>query len=413
MKKKLNALTVSGLMIGPILGSGIIFLPPIAYGILKEHAILAWVLIMALGALFAYVFARMTVMVPTNEGISVIIGQQLGNGFRKLSANYLTMAVLFGPVAVAITVAEYIQPLIPPDVGFSGFVLAFIVMAVSALIVLSGASFMGKTMLVVSSITAVLLLAGSTTTLITAPSVQLPSGLPDVGELGHTMLLIFWAIIGWEVLGNFVEEVSNLTRTIMRAMKLSLVAIVLVYLLTAFALQNSVGATMTGLLEPVFGSLSTVLFSLLVAGLCVCTIVTFTGAVVRQTVSRLQPLRIPALFRKHWPVIVILLLGNTAVLTLHSLGLLSFEHIVGAANALFIGNAFLGLLSGFRLMRSIPIRIGIGVLLLLLLIIFLFSSLYSIGFFVLVTAATLILRKKPDATASAKTLTETGEQQSL
>jgi Flp pilus assembly protein TadB len=52
---------------------------------------------------------------------------------------------------------------------------------------------------------------------------------------------------------------------------------------------------------------------------------------------------------------------------------------------MFIGNAVLGLASGFKLIPHIMIRIGIGILLFLLVIIFLFSSVYAIVLFLLIT----------------------------
>ncbi|WP_280938050.1 hypothetical protein [Sulfurospirillum multivorans] len=40
MKKQLNTVTLTGLMIGPILGSGIILLPPIVYDLTGNLSIL-------------------------------------------------------------------------------------------------------------------------------------------------------------------------------------------------------------------------------------------------------------------------------------------------------------------------------------------------------------------------------------
>ena len=86
MSKKLNAVTLSGLMIGPILGSGIIFLPPLAYKNLGEHAIFAWIIIMLMGVLFAYVFSKMNAAARDNQGASMIIAETLGKRAGALSA---------------------------------------------------------------------------------------------------------------------------------------------------------------------------------------------------------------------------------------------------------------------------------------------------------------------------------------
>ena len=113
---------------------------------------------------------------------------------------------------------------------------------------------MARVMLVLSSLTACLLLAGSLTTLVGAPVLSLPRGLPELTEFGHVLLLIFWSVFGWEVLGNYVAEVDNPARTMLCAMRISLAGIVSVYLLTAFALQNAPAGGMPGLLVPILGA---------------------------------------------------------------------------------------------------------------------------------------------------------------
>lgn len=390
MSKKLNAVTASGLMIGPILGSGIIFLPPLAYETLGEHAIIAWVVLMALGALFAYVFARMTAAVPDNQGISAVIGSMLAKRFGKLAANYLTIAVVFGPVAVSLIAAGFIEAILPHANGVGQIAVAAAVLFVSALLVLSNVAFLGRFMLVLSSLTACLLLVGSLATLISVPSVSFLQSFPPVNKMGHTLLLIFWAIVGWEVLGNYAEDVENPARTLMRAMKISLSVILLVYLITAFALQNSGDNLMSGLLTPLFGQYAAPLFGLLATCLCILTIVTFTGAVARQTAARLHTSHLPPCLQENRVSVLLLLTLNLIVLGCHALGWLSFENIVGMSNTLFIGNASLGLAGGLRLLRSVYLRIGIVILLFMILAILLFSPAYAIIFFIVVTAGSLM-----------------------
>lgn len=388
MGKKLNALMVSGLTIGPVLGSGIIFLPPLAYEKLGENSILAWVIMMALGGLFAYVFTKMAVIAPNNAGISAIVGKVLGDPFRELSANYLTLAVLFGPVVVALTAGEFLEPLFSN--GIHQITLAAIVLVICALMVLSGAAFMAKVMLVLSSLTACLLLAGSLAVLWGLPATNFPHTFPNIASFGQVLLLIFWAIFGWEVLGNYVEEVADPSRTMMQAMKISLLGIVSVYLVTSYALQNSPAGGMAGLLFPLLGKYASVVFGVLSAALCICTIVAFTGAVARQTSERLQVIRLPKSLQKKWISVLLLLMGNLLVLGFVASGWFSFENVIEVANMLFIGNAFLGLICGFRLMPNVTIRIGISVLLVIMAAVAAFLPLNAIIFFLLVTGISLL-----------------------
>ncbi len=394
MTKKMNALTLSGLMIGPILGSGILFLPPLAYKTMGLNAIYAWLIIMALGALFAYVFAHMASLASDNRGVSAIVGTALGEKFENLSANYLTAAVLFGPVAVAITAADFIISLFPGTSGPLHWIAAVLVLIISALLILSKVSFMSRLMLILSSIIAALLLVGGMATLLSADRMLLPDGFPQSRELGQALLLTFWAIVGWEVLGNYAEDIDDSRRTMMRAMRLSLFVIVLVYISSALAVQSIGAVSMAELLVPIFGPQSNAVFGSLAVGLCVCTIVTFMGAVARQLTVRAQSANICKPLQKKQAAAAALLIINLIVFTAYAFGLLTLENIIGTANTLFIGNAFLGLIAGLKLIKSIFVKIGICILLIMMLAILAFSPLYALLLFAGVSVLSLVWKKQ-------------------
>jgi len=106
MAKTLNTWTLAGLMIGPILGSGVILLPPLAYEKLGSHALWAWVVILALGAAFATVFIRMALRTRSDSGIADLVAREWGPTWGRLASNYLTGAVTFGAVPVYLTAAR-------------------------------------------------------------------------------------------------------------------------------------------------------------------------------------------------------------------------------------------------------------------------------------------------------------------
>ncbi len=394
MSRKLNAVTLSGLMIGPILGSGILFLPPLAYEKLGEYAMLAWILIMAVGVLFAYVFSRMNAMAPDNRGVSAMIGTMLSRRLGVLAANYVTVALCFGPVAVAITASEIIGAIVPISGGLQ-IALAGGVLLLCTLIVIADVSFIGKLTLTLSSLTACLLLVGSVAVLVRNPAIALPDTGLDVRRLGSTLLLLFWAIFGWEVLGNYTEDVIDPKNTTMRAMKISLTAIITIYLLTTLAVQQSRAASIAGMLSSVFGAYTDVVFGCIAVGLCICTIVMFCGAVIRQTAARLRAARIPAILQTKKAAAFALLAANLIVLISYGLRWVSFDLIVKSTNVLFIGNAFLGLLCGLKLLKSFSMRLSIGILLLMMLAIFLFLPAYALVIFAAVTVLSLVSVRTP------------------
>jgi APA family basic amino acid/polyamine antiporter len=401
--KKLNTLTLSGLMIGPILGSGIVLLPPLAIKILGDQAIIAWMIIMLLGGIFAYVFAKMSLFTSTNEGISLIIAHNLGPFFGELASNYLTMAVFFGPVAVVLTASEFISAMFVAK-DYNHLVIAFIVLVLAGIVLLMDVAKMGRLSLLLSSLTALLLVIGGALTLLAQPVIAFPNTFPEAGKLGYTLLLLFWSIIGWEVIGNYIEDVENPQSTIMRAMKISLTAVILVYLISTFALQNAVdlssidtsaSMTMGMILTPLFGDFSYFIMGVIAAGLCFCTLILFVGAVARQVAERAQKGSLPHFFiqkkgeRSPRTILLTLLSIHTLLLVFIYFNWITLEIIVGIANTFFIGNALLGLLTSLRCMTGIVIKGCVVLLILILCVLMSYSPLVAWVLFMLVSAGSV------------------------
>ena len=204
--------------------------------------------------------------------------------------------------------------------------------------------------MILSSLTALILVAGSIYNLANETAVHFPSDFPGVKVLGSTLLLLFWAIIGWEVIGNYVEEVQNPKRTIMRAMKISIAVVVLVYLLSTFTLQNSLdqqlmrttnASHMNLILVPLFGGFSSWIIGLIATGLCFCTLIMILGAVTRQIAARAEAGSIPAFFKQKKEekspkrALLMLSLFHCLMITLVHFELITIEWLVGIANTFF------------------------------------------------------------------------------
>lgn len=403
--KKLNTLTLSGLMIGPILGSGTILLPPIAIKILNDKAIYAWIIIMILGAVFAWVFTQMSLLSPGNEGVNAIIGEKLGNSFGELSSNYLISAVCFGPVAVMFTATDFLKDMLPYK-GINQGLIAIIFMLISICVLLAGVKAIGSLTLVLSSLTAVVLLVSSIVTLLKQPHLYYPAGFPSIIPLGATLLLLFWAIIGWEVVGNYVEEVNNPQKTIMNAMKLSLFVLIIVYLVSTFALQNSVvnfnvenNINMSLVLFSIFGKYSTYIMGLIASGLCFCTLIMILGAVTRQISARAKNGTLPSFFvqkpSEKSPKIALfaLTLIHIIWITLVSLNIISVQWLVSMANVFFIANALLGLVAGLFCVRAMIMKVLVFILILCLTSLLLFSNIIGWILLILVTIGSIFKYK--------------------
>ena len=164
INKNIGLITLCGLIIGPILGSGIVLLPPLAYSNIGEWAILAWIIIMLLGTVFAYVFTFLSLESPGNEGVAIAVGNTLGLFYRELCSNFLTTAVCFGPVAVLITASTYLKNIY----FFKSIKLELIVFGliiICVLLLIRGVKSIGQFNLIFTGFTSVILLCGSIYTL--------------------------------------------------------------------------------------------------------------------------------------------------------------------------------------------------------------------------------------------------------
>jgi APA family basic amino acid/polyamine antiporter len=263
--------------------------------------------------------------------------------------------------------------------------------------------------LILSSLTAVLLLTGSFYSLMAQTEILYPAGSPEPGRLGYTMLLLFWAIIGWEVIGNYVEEVERPEKTIMRSMKISVGAIILIYMISAFALQNRMqylssqdgDVNMSLVLVPLFGEFAYILMGVIAAGLCFCTLLMILGAVTRQIAVRAENGKLPAFLRmkphEKAPKRALLLLSgwHACLLLLIHFQLLSVEGIVGIANTFFIGNALLGLAASMKFLNGFLVKTSVTILMIALTILLAFSSLFAWIILAALTAATVFKAFSP------------------
>ena len=116
--KKLNTFTLSGLIIGPILGSGVILLPSMLYNKIGNYSLIIWAMILSLGFIFALIFGKLAILFPGDGGVSLATKEALGKKYQLLTSFYLICAVFFGPVAVLLIAGQFIKPYFPDISNF-------------------------------------------------------------------------------------------------------------------------------------------------------------------------------------------------------------------------------------------------------------------------------------------------------
>jgi len=355
--KKLNTLTLSGLIIGPILGSGIILLPPLLYDSIKNNSLLIWLSICFLGFIFALIFGKLAIMYKGEGGVSLATKEAMGKKYQVLTSFYLIFAVLFGPVAVILTAASFLQSYF---INTNIAIIAFVIYVFTYLLLIKRIDLIGKVMLFITSATTIIFVISSINILLNVNEFTLSFIPISNSEIGYSFLLIFWAIVGWEVIGNYSNDVRN-TKTLTTSVIFSAIVVSLVYLLIAFAisfgnftLKNQEAFKLVWLLEPIFKEYSNIILNTSAVVLCMGALTLFVGGVARLISS----LNLTKYTSKHLksgaPIgaLNLLAIAHITNLTLVYFGILNTSDLVAFADGFFIANAIIGLITAIILFKN-------------------------------------------------------------
>jgi len=365
------------MMIGSVLGSGIIILPPLALDAAGPWAIVGWILTVLFGVAFAYLFAKIGTFYPGEGGAASAVDKAFGSAAKRLATYTLSGAVLFGPVAVILTIVEYLPPAVRPDNPMGRAAIGAAIQIVCTGLLLSGLKNMSRFTLVLATTATLLLLAGSGMVLFThvGPIAPLPEF--NGSGFGYTMLLLFWAVVGWEVVGNFGDEVVDPRRTVPRAAVVAAIVIGVVSLAVAGALQYGqlppeAGHGVSTLLYPLFGAFAPWVMCVLTVALCTTTYLVIVGAVARLLAHLSRESGLPDVLdcrNKHnvpWVGVVFYTVIHLCQFGLVGLDALDLAGLVALADGFFLANALLGTLAAVRLFvtplpRIVAVLLSLGV----------------------------------------------------
>lgn len=381
-QRKIGTLSLCCMMIGAVLGSGIIILPPLAIESAGEWAVPAWGLTALFGIAFAYVFAHIGTLFPGEGGAASAVEKAFGPAAKRLATYALSGAALFGPAAVMLTIVEYLPPALLPKTPFGRGLAAGGVQIATALLLVSGLKNMSRVTLVLASVATALLLVGSGLVLLfhSAPPAPLPQF--NGGAMGYTLLLLFWAVVGWEVVGNYGAEVINPRRTVPRAALIAAIVIGLVSMAVAAGLQYGVfpdeaGHGVAALLYPLFGSFASWVMGGLVIALCVTTYLMFVGGVVRLVAHQAAEGGLPHFLDTRndhgvpWVAVTLYTIVHLFQITLASVGVLDIAGILAISDGFFMTNALMGTMAAVKLFatplpRMVAVTLSLGIFMVLM-----------------------------------------------
>ncbi len=384
VSKKLNTFTLSGMIIGPILGSGVILLPPLLYDLIQDFSLIIWAVILTLGFIFALIFGKLAILYPGDGGVSLATKEAMGKKYQLLTSFYLICAVFFGPVAVLLIAAEFLQPYLHE---FSLVQLGFLIYCITYLLLLVKIDFLGKLMLVITSAITLIFLISSIDILLSVNSFDFALPYIEPNKIGYSFLLVFWAIVGWEVIGNYSNEVEE-SKTLTKAVIISAIIVSLIYVLVALAIcfgefpdKITQSFKLVWLIEPLFKGYAQPILSSISITLCIGTLILFVGGVARLTSS----LKLTNYTSKHLnngvPIGAINFLTLIYIITLMLVAYeyLDLKNLVAFADGFFIANAIIGLITAIILFEKGFLKYSAVVLILLFSAILLASNILILG----------------------------------
>ena len=352
-----------------------------------NYSLFVWFSILVLGFAFALIFGKLAILFPGEAGVSLATKEAMGKKYQHLTAFYLILAVFFGPVAVLLIAADFIQSYFPET---NLVFLAFGIYVVTYALLLVKIDFLGKIMLIVSSTVAIIFLISSIYILYQTETFSFVLPKLDVEKLGYSFLLIFWSIVGWEVIGNYSNDVKD-SKTIKRAVVFSAVSVSIIYFLISlavcfadFPLKNIEPFRLVWLIEPLFGSYSNSILAIVSLILCIGTLILFVGGVSRlifalsDKKSNFVTKKTAISLKNGTPIGALNALSFIYMITLYLVYIefLSLDNLVAFADGFFISNALIGLVTAIVLFENSLLRYSAFVLAFLFTCILLFSNTY-------------------------------------
>lgn len=353
--KKLGTLTLSGLIIGPIFGSGLILLPPLLFNMLGKISLIVWILTLMMGFFFALVFGKLSSMYKGEAGVSLAVADALGKKYQLLTSWYLICATLFGPVAVMLVAAEFLKVYFPHiDLAILGFFVYFI----TYLLLCIKINFLGKIMLFVSYGVVLLFLLSSIYVLLNHLNMDFSVSALSTKNLGYSFLVAFWAVVGWEVVGNYSNEAKD-KNSLQKAILISAIIFCCIYLLIVFAisfgdLEYQGNFKLQYLLKPIWGETTDLILLIISIILCCGTLILFVGATARLIASLKLSSYTSKRLQNNVPIgaLNILSIVYLSLLVLAYENLISLADLAAIANSFFIANALIGLFSAIILFKK-------------------------------------------------------------
>lgn len=400
LKKSITWVQGTALTIGAVLGSGILVLPAITADMAGPASLISWLLMGLLSLPMAIAIGAMSSRFPDAGGMATYVRQAFGHGPSQVTGILMLSAMPFGMPVTALVGAHYLGSIFAwSSAGIHVAAAGLLLIAIT--LNYRGVELSSHTQVfVVSSILFILTFAvWSAIPQIHASAFTpfLPFGWLPVGE---AMSLLFFAFMGWEMIGHLAEEFRDPRRDIPLSLGVAVLLVNALYLAVAFVTVGTgvyhAGNPVTVMVTLVayqWGDIAGTLVALLGFIVCYCPIHTFVAGFSRLVYAQARDRNFPACFgrlhpRFQTPHIALLFFAPLYLLILLLSYQLSWDlkPLISLPSANFLAVYILGMVSAARILSGSISKLSAWISAFLSAIVFLF-----IGWFALFPIAVTLL----------------------
>lgn len=237
--KPMTVIAAASLGIGSMIGAGIFALMGEAVAIAGSAVYLSFILAGVIALLSGYSLAKLGVRYPAAGGIVEYLVQSFGVGlFSGAIGIMLYISALVALALIAKTFGSYAVTLFnagkDSHLWVNGFANGIIILFV--LINLRGAGSVARWEKPIVAIKVLVLIGFAVVGLIfSRPELLSPALYPDAKMVMYSLAITFFAFEGFRVITNAAEDMPDPARTLPRAIMLSIILVMLLYIAVALA----------------------------------------------------------------------------------------------------------------------------------------------------------------------------------
>lgn len=293
LRKSITWIQGSALTIGAVLGAGILVLPAMAANIAGPASLISWLLMGLFSLPLVIAIGSMSSRFPDSGGMATYVRQGFGNRASHIAGILMLTAMPFGMPVTALVGAHYLGSIFAwtsADIHLAAAGLLMVAITLNY----RGIDLSGHTQVfVVSSILFILTFAVWSA----VPQIHSPAFTPFIPRgwlpIGEAMTLLFFAFMGWEMIGNLAEEFKNPIRDIPLSLGVAALLTNLLYFAVALVTVGTEvyrsGDPTTAIITLVayrWGDMAGTLVALLGFIVCYCPVHTFIAGFSRLVYSQ-------------------------------------------------------------------------------------------------------------------------------